>query len=854
MTQDTTPKTKCCAVIITALPVEYHAVRAHLAEISEDQHLEGDVYERGLFYANERLWEVGIVEVGMGNPNAAQKTERAIAHFHPEAVLFVGVAGGIKDVSIGDIVVATKVYGYHAGKADDEFKTRPEVGLPCYRILERARAESRKSDWLKPLDPAPSPIPRVFLGAIAAGEQVVTSTQSESYKLICNAYSDALAVEMEGYGFLKAAQAYSKLEALVVRGISDLGEGKAEAEKSGSQEIASQHAAAFAFEVLAKFILYDKNIQSEAREVVREVPTAGSAQARTPGNQTVAASGGSVAVQNSPGAQVTINSTGASILQDQAGKLIDTIKLQANIMSQQASLIDRFMTERVAPFDVKYSSPAAQSSKAGYMLIKGQAWGDEFQVSQMPREEDGGVPGEVFAKSREQATFTDIAEIVETLETADDIVAEIHSQLAVWNYDAALLLSNRLEKHLMGIEDSICPRLLDYLFLMARVQVIRAEKKDPASQAHIEQANNFLDHIDARLAASPRPALAADLNALRGSIENLQNGPKAALRFLADCDDPYAIRIRLGLYLNKLDVDGAVGLIEGKPPHLMWCDLGVKAYASAGRRNDALALVDWAREHDDRSKYRQCVVHLADASLIRALTNQEPGKYILPQDLCETEQVAVQQVLKDLAPVLSPIINSGSVDSELATVAVKIAWQVYYLLGQRDKVATLARLMSTRTPVPTDVARSVMSGYMAPPPDLPKRLREDHPHDFDANILAAVVESHMGQHTTAYEEAKKLLPLANTNEKKEELFKLFQLLWQELDGDAVTECERIATPLVCHHPQLQVIFDAARELRAGNGATALETLDRHKAEDDVYWLQLKGNALMQPKTTCIGCN
>src|SRR5208283_2376494 len=128
MTSNTSHKANYCAVIVTALPVEYNAVRAHLANISEDQHPEGDVYERGLFQIGDRLWEVGIVEMGMGNPNAAQKTERAIVHFKPDAVLFVGVAGGIKDVTIGDVVIATKVYGFHSGKADDEFKTRPEVG------------------------------------------------------------------------------------------------------------------------------------------------------------------------------------------------------------------------------------------------------------------------------------------------------------------------------------------------------------------------------------------------------------------------------------------------------------------------------------------------------------------------------------------------------------------------------------------------------------------------------------------------------------------------------------------------------------------------------------------------------
>ena len=417
------------------------------------------------------------------------------------------MAGGIKDVTIGEVVVATKVYGYHAGKASDEFKTRPEVGLPHYRILERDRAESRKSDWLKPLNPAPSPMPRVFLGAIAAVEQVVTSTQSESYKLIRNVYNDALVVEMKSYGFLKAAQAHSGLEALAVRGISDLLEGKAQADKSGSQERASRHAAAFAFEVLAKLTLPNKTIRTESREVVREVPAAGNARDRTPGDQTVTASDGSVAVQNSPGAQVTVTSPRdvAPIPPNQAGKLIDAIQQQANAMGQQANVIDRLISQRDAPFNMKYSSPAAQGRETDNAPIEGQTWGNEFPVTQMPGQE-AVVSGEAFATSRERADLTDIAAIVEKPETADDIAAEIRSQLAVWNNDAALRLSDRLEEHLRGIEDSTCPRLLEHLFLMTRVHVNRAEKKDPETPAHIVQANVFLAQIDAHLAASPQPA------------------------------------------------------------------------------------------------------------------------------------------------------------------------------------------------------------------------------------------------------------------------------------------------------------------------------------------------------------
>jgi tetratricopeptide (TPR) repeat protein len=254
-------------------------------------------------------------------------------------------------------------------------------------------------------------------------------------------------------------------------------------------------------------------------------------------------------------------------------------------------------------------------------------------------------------------------------------------------------------------------------------------------------------------------------------------------------------------------------------------------------------LVDWANAQDKKNKYPQCVVLLADASLVRALINQEPGQNILPQNLTETEKSAIQQVLKDIDPVLSVIMSRGSIDSELAANAVNIAWKAYIFLGKPEEVAKMTRLMSTRTPIQLDVARSVMSGFITPPPDLPQRLRNDYPDDLNANILAAVIESKMGQPETAYDSARKLLVLADTNEKKDELFKLFQHLVQELDGDTLDECEKIARPLVDHNPRMQAMFDANQFLRNGKPDMALDVLDRYPAMDDVFWMQLRGEAL-----------
>lgn len=253
------------AVILTALRVEFEAVRAHLKDLEEEVHPQGTIYEKGFFPPNNPIWEVGIAEIGAGNEGAAMEAERAIQHFNPDIIFFVGVAGGVKDVAIGDVVVATKVYAYESGKADKFFKPRPNLGQPKYHLVQRVKAEARKDKWLSRLsDSISDQPPRIFVEPIAAGEKVVSSTRSATYEFLRSNYNDTVAVEMEGYGFLTAAYANPQVDALVIRGISDLINNKSQTDRAGMQRLASQHASAFAFEILTRLDNYmDDNNQEK---------------------------------------------------------------------------------------------------------------------------------------------------------------------------------------------------------------------------------------------------------------------------------------------------------------------------------------------------------------------------------------------------------------------------------------------------------------------------------------------------------------------------------------------------------------------------------------------------------------
>ena len=254
------------AVILTALGVEHKAVEAHLEPIgqatrlSEEIHPNGTIYTQGQFKAHNGTWNVAIAQIDMGNASAAMEAIRAIEHFvsrgiKVRVILFVGVAGGIKYVKVGDVVAATKVYGYESGKVANQFFTRPEVVKSAYALIQRSKREAGKTDWLQQLAISSPSQPRVFVAPIAAGEKVVASKESDVFNFIRASYNDAIAVEMEGFGFLSAALTYPDIKAIVVRGISDLIEGKNDDSVEPEQirqERAARHASAFAFTLLAK--------------------------------------------------------------------------------------------------------------------------------------------------------------------------------------------------------------------------------------------------------------------------------------------------------------------------------------------------------------------------------------------------------------------------------------------------------------------------------------------------------------------------------------------------------------------------------------------------------------------------
>ncbi|MBP8535776.1 hypothetical protein GWI24_22235, partial [Streptomyces sp. MK37H] len=241
-------------VVLTALEVEYRAVCAHLKDPRPVQAERGALFELGVFREGSEERTVAIHMTGPGNPGAAASVERAAALFAPRAVLFVGVAGGVKDVALGDVVAADAVYDYETGKdTETGFLPRQKTYQSAYGLVQLARLVAAGDAWQRRIRPGgDAPRPRAHVKPLAAGGRVVAHHRSDVGLRLAASAGDALAVDMEGFGFLAGAYVNQQLDALVIRGISDLLGDKGETHDERWQPVASRHAAAFAFELIGR--------------------------------------------------------------------------------------------------------------------------------------------------------------------------------------------------------------------------------------------------------------------------------------------------------------------------------------------------------------------------------------------------------------------------------------------------------------------------------------------------------------------------------------------------------------------------------------------------------------------------
>jgi hypothetical protein len=160
--------------------------------------------------------------------------------------MFVGIAGALKeDIGIGDVVAGTEVAWTERGKSfEGGYLPRIRTVSLSVPLSQWARKVAREGNWTQRLQRQRSDV-KAVVQQIASGEKVIADDESRDW--LRKTFSDAFAIENEGFALARTAELYADGERYVVRGISDAADGN---KSDQGQPEAADAAAAFAFELL----------------------------------------------------------------------------------------------------------------------------------------------------------------------------------------------------------------------------------------------------------------------------------------------------------------------------------------------------------------------------------------------------------------------------------------------------------------------------------------------------------------------------------------------------------------------------------------------------------------------------
>jgi adenosylhomocysteine nucleosidase len=215
----------------------------------------------GMEFAVGRLkgHRVVVGLTGVGAVNAAAATTLLIEHFHPAAVIFTGIAGGLNpDLRPGDVVIAEKTVHHDVGTLTPQGLVRRgtrslltgdrnPVFFPADPDLLKAALAAKERVKLQPIQTYDGErTPRIVAGIVATGG-VFVAQPAKRDELRKDLRADA--VEMEGAAVAQICRQW-RVPCLVIRCVSDQADGQAREDAMVFAEAASANAAILVTEIV----------------------------------------------------------------------------------------------------------------------------------------------------------------------------------------------------------------------------------------------------------------------------------------------------------------------------------------------------------------------------------------------------------------------------------------------------------------------------------------------------------------------------------------------------------------------------------------------------------------------------
>jgi adenosylhomocysteine nucleosidase len=254
------------ALIIAALPIEVEAILSFFENVEMKSTPNGVSYMTG----NRKIFSSALGEklkeswtffigspTGAGNLEMSRALSRMIPACTPNLVALLGCAGGFPGkIDLFDVVAPPRVDYLARTKVAAKTEYRPQQEVCSSVFIDHCKNVQLLDLWHQYLlpDVANAPIDVLFEPLIS-GETVLTNSRSTFFRAVNTNSPKAVAIEMEGFGFLVACREH-KVDGAVLRGISDTLDNKNDPRDDGSpsnlgpdtyQFKATRHAAALFF-------------------------------------------------------------------------------------------------------------------------------------------------------------------------------------------------------------------------------------------------------------------------------------------------------------------------------------------------------------------------------------------------------------------------------------------------------------------------------------------------------------------------------------------------------------------------------------------------------------------------------
>lgn len=253
----TQPATNGQAVtaVLSALTLESSLLEQSLAD-KQVQHVLGIRFVTGRMQGRNVVLAVS----GMGKVNAAVVSALLIDRFHPQEMLFSGIAGCLNpQLGLGDIVIADRTVQHDLLTLERDKVSPMEIFSPVDgkknpqyfpadgRLLKIAQAAALR---IRPEDlktARQGAVPRIVTGLVVTGDMFI-GADSKKKELQQRYHADA--VEMEGASVAQVCWQFG-VPCLIIRSVSDLADNAADADVETFMKVAADNAGMLVKQIVA---------------------------------------------------------------------------------------------------------------------------------------------------------------------------------------------------------------------------------------------------------------------------------------------------------------------------------------------------------------------------------------------------------------------------------------------------------------------------------------------------------------------------------------------------------------------------------------------------------------------------